>query len=906
MSSINSLAKDLYNIINDKEKKGPKPSEPIAEVVKVDDDVVWVRLPGSLGETPVEKTMDANVGDKVRVRLSGGRAWVIGNMTVPPTGDTVAKQAILIAKGASDHARKAIEKIEEMGEFTPGEFGIVGIWYEYNMSTSNAEFIQAQGYDWSEEIPEFDSNYFIWKRTVYEYADGEVVYGDPEFSSQDQALAEVKLAQDSTNNHFWHDASGAYVTEDDEDYTTGYATRTTAAGILQTHDNKLMASWTNSGIVFYKSDGQTPYVTYGTNGITFDSSTGFQIGNDSTYLKWVKEGNTWKLRLQVDSLTVGGDPVLTEQDRLEITSIAYAYALSTSGTTIPTSGWQSTPVAPTTTQYAWTRTTVTYSDRHTAVSYTVGGKTGQNGTNGTNGTSVTITSTSVRYASQSASATGAGTTPPSSGWSTAVPSVAAGDYLWSRTIVTYSDNTSTTSYAVARNGTNGTDITSQYLSWSTTGGLTLGYNNFIQSKLNLKGDGVRIYNGVGNLGARLHAEGMTVYDGTATTESEATEVASFGVATRIGKEEDAYLSLTDTEIKGCSGNKTYFQINSQGAVQEMWVAMGNVSWTANGRYTWVLNEAHDDVKIDRGTWIEVIRSGYDYTTAWSSISTGDPFKVSLWFQYTNPRDGTKRDYKTEVDFVKGTAKDWDLYTSPDVDAFDVIYDGSNTIAIDRRAANGVYWQRITPIYKVESTTPVYTFGNSIASSNGSYSFLIGDGTQSNYPYQLVIGKYNIDTDAILVIGNGSSDALRSNAFLVDWDGDIWTKGTITVGEHASPIGTLTTGSKTVSLESGGTWSNLASITLSPGSYIVSVEAYCSTLASGKRLGVRLYVSETDGVYSSIRSVIHTSNSAAGAASASGPIVLDDTYSSYTVYVQGYQTQGSAQDVIGYIRAMRIA
>ena len=45
-----------------------------------------------------------------------------------------------------------------------------------------------------------------------------------------------------------------------------------------------------------------------------------------------------------------------------VTSTAYAYQLSTSGTTVPTGTWQTTPQAPTTTQYAWTRTTTTFSE----------------------------------------------------------------------------------------------------------------------------------------------------------------------------------------------------------------------------------------------------------------------------------------------------------------------------------------------------------------------------------------------------------------------------------------------------------------------------------------------------------------------------------------------------------------
>ena len=87
MSSIGNLAKDLYTIMHNADEKGPKPYEPVATVVKNDeknDDVLWVKLPGGNSETPVEKTMDAEPGDKVRLRVSGGRAWVIGNGTSPP------------------------------------------------------------------------------------------------------------------------------------------------------------------------------------------------------------------------------------------------------------------------------------------------------------------------------------------------------------------------------------------------------------------------------------------------------------------------------------------------------------------------------------------------------------------------------------------------------------------------------------------------------------------------------------------------------------------------------------------------------------------------------------------------------------------------------------------------------
>lgn len=73
----------------------------------------------------------------------------------------------------------------------------------------------------------------------------------------------------------------------------------------------------------------------------------------------------------------------TNGTSVTVTGTEYAYQLSTSGTTVPTGSWSESPVAPTTTQYAWTRTTTTYSDGSTAVTYTVGGKTGTNGANAT-------------------------------------------------------------------------------------------------------------------------------------------------------------------------------------------------------------------------------------------------------------------------------------------------------------------------------------------------------------------------------------------------------------------------------------------------------------------------------------------------------------------------------------------
>lgn len=71
---------------------------------------------------------------------------------------------------------------------------------------------------------------------------------------------------------------------------------------------------------------------------------------------------------------------------------------------------------------------------------------------GLDGTNITITSTSVTYQKGTS-----GTTKPTGTWGTSIPSVGQGEYLWTKTVVTYSDSSSTESYSVSRNAVNGTN-----------------------------------------------------------------------------------------------------------------------------------------------------------------------------------------------------------------------------------------------------------------------------------------------------------------------------------------------------------------------------------------------------------------------------------------------------------------
>lgn len=148
-----------------------------------------------------------------------------------------------------------------------------------------------------------------------------------------------------------------------------------------------------------------------------------------------------------------GQDGIAGKNGVGLKSTVIAYASSTSGTNAPSSGWiSSVPVIPAG-QYLWTKTIWNYTDNTSETGYSVArigrdGNTGKDGIAGKDG--VGIKTTSVSYAKSLS-----GTEKPSTGWTTQIPNVPAGQYLWTRTVWTYTDNTNETGYSVAKMGETG-------------------------------------------------------------------------------------------------------------------------------------------------------------------------------------------------------------------------------------------------------------------------------------------------------------------------------------------------------------------------------------------------------------------------------------------------------------------
>lgn len=138
-----------------------------------------------------------------------------------------------------------------------------------------------------------------------------------------------------------------------------------------------------------------------------------------------------------------------------IKSISYYYARSSSQTPPSASSITGTslPTLDATNKYLWQKEVITYTNntsQTTVVLLAVYGNTGAKGDKGNDGTSVTIKSQAVTYQASSS-----GTTIPSGTWSPGIPTVAKGQYLWTRTVITFSNDVISTSYSVGYMGTNG-------------------------------------------------------------------------------------------------------------------------------------------------------------------------------------------------------------------------------------------------------------------------------------------------------------------------------------------------------------------------------------------------------------------------------------------------------------------
>jgi len=246
-AKLDAAVKELTQVLLESGKNKTSPYDTQAEVKRVEGNIAWVHIPGGVDETPVRLTMNAQAGDIVQVRVSGGNAWLAGNATSPPTDDTRANQAVdmssasmlaaenavkdairaseaadqaqaeaLIAKGSADDAQRSANSAQQSADiaFTQMDIveNIVGV----------LEMIQEHGQYAETNDTEVvnDKRYFTRNGTApnYEY---QLVYnpsGNPRTKGWYELVGIDKAIQNYVSSHLILTNEGLELKRDDSKY----------------------------------------------------------------------------------------------------------------------------------------------------------------------------------------------------------------------------------------------------------------------------------------------------------------------------------------------------------------------------------------------------------------------------------------------------------------------------------------------------------------------------------------------------------------------------------------------------------------------------------------------------------------------------------------------------------------
>jgi hypothetical protein len=437
--------------------------------------IVGEGIPGSDGQTFYTWVKYADTVTGTGLSNSPTGKSYIGIAYNKPTeteSDVPADYKWALIKGADGDDGVSITKVE----------------VQYYLSTSATAL---SGGSWDIATPTWVDGKYMWSKTVTTYSNNTTTESTP---------ACITGAKGSTGG------IGKGVTSIVEQYYLSTSATSQTGGNWVTTvptwvDGKYM--WTQSVITYTDSTTATTNpicVTGGKgstgNGITsvdvqyyLSTSSTTQTGGSWSTLApaWVDGKYMWSKTVTTysNSTTTESTPVCitgakgsSGNDGKGVTSIVEQYYLSTSNTTQTGGSWVGTAPAWVDGKYIWSRSVITYTDNSTTTTNPVC-VTGGKGSTGADG--ISITKVDVQYyLSTSATALSGGS------WSTLAPAWVDGKYMWSKTVTTYSNSTTTESAAVCITGAKGSagndgapgkgisSVTEYYLASSASSGVTTG------------------------------------------------------------------------------------------------------------------------------------------------------------------------------------------------------------------------------------------------------------------------------------------------------------------------------------------------------------------------------------------------------------------------------------------------
>lgn len=206
-----------------------------------------------------------------------------------------------------------------------------------------------------------------------------------------------------------------------------------------------------------------------------------------------------------------------------------------------------------------------------------------------------IKSTAITYQASSS-----GTTVPTGAWSGSIPTVSAGQYLWTRTIFSYSDNTTSTIYSVSRMGTNGTNgtngsngksigsIVNYYLATASSSGVTSAASGWTTTVQSVSADKKYLWN----------YEVVKYTDGTVASTTAPCIIGSYGDQGSKGDKGDT--GSTGNGIKSITEH--YAVSTSNSTVPTSWSSTVP-TMTESNKYLW----NYETITYTNGTTVDTTK-----------------------------------------------------------------------------------------------------------------------------------------------------------------------------------------------------------------------------------------------------------------------------------------------------------
>ena len=345
-------------------------------------------------------------------------------------------------------------KVVSKGEDGTSGKGVKSIVEQYYLSTSQTSLT---GGSWSTTPPTWEKGKYIWTRSVITYTDNSTTTTDTisvtggagdnglgvksvdVFYYLSSSSSELIGGEWSTNAPTW--VNGKYMwsktktTYTDDTFVESNPVCITGGKGEDGKDGKGVQS---VDVLYYLSSSSTSLSggSWSTNSPTWV---------DGKYI-WSKTKVVYTdgSSIETNPACITGGKGSTGDDGRGILSIVEEYYLSTSSNSLVGGSWSTTPPAWENGKYIWTRSVITYTDSTSTTTSPIcsTGSTGETG--------IGVKSVAEQYYLSTSYST-----PTGGSWQTSVPAWQDGKYIWTRVVITYTDNTYTETDPVCVTGGKG-------------------------------------------------------------------------------------------------------------------------------------------------------------------------------------------------------------------------------------------------------------------------------------------------------------------------------------------------------------------------------------------------------------------------------------------------------------------